>query len=298
MRYREFGRTGMKVSEVGFGAWGIGGDYGRIERKDALEALAQAQELGCNFVDTASVYGDSELVLGEFLPSRRDRWLVATKYSGQDAGLITTAEKQLTRMGIDVIDFYQIHWAPRDDQKHLYDDLYRLKESGKARFVGVSLGTAEDIDYVLDNTEVDGFQVPCSLMTPLPYLARLERIRQSGVGVVVRSCLEGGFLTGKFAPDVTFPDPTDRRSKWNREQIAQAVEAAERFRFMDEKVGSMLVGAARYPLTFPETSTLILGTKSAAQAEANFGVVPGGVLSDEVLEKVRTVQASLGLETS
>ena len=209
---------------------------------------------------------------------------------------MATAEKQLTRMGIDVIDFYQIHWAPRDDQKHLYDDLYRLKESGKARFVGVSLGTVEDIDYVLDNTEIDGFQVPCSLMTPLPYLARLERIRQSGVGVIVRSCLEGGFLTGKFAPDVAFPDPRDRRHKWSPEQIRETYDAAERFRFMDEKVGSMLVGAARYPLTFPETSTLILGTNSAAQAEANFGVVPGDVLSEEVLEKVRAVQEELGLD--
>jgi len=297
MRYREFGKTGMKVSEVGFGAWGIGGAYGRIERRDALEALAKAEDLGCNFVDTASVYGDSELVLGEFLPSRRDRWLVATKYSGQDAGLIPTAEQQLTRMGIDVIDFYQIHWAPRDDQKRLYDDLYRLKESGKARFVGVSLGTAEDIDYVLDNTEIDGFQVPCSLMTPLPYLARLERIRRSGVGVIVRSCLEGGFLTGKFAADVTFPDPKDKRSKWSPEQIREAHEAAEKFRWLEEEVGSMLIGAARYPLSFPETSTLIMGTKSVAQAESNFGKVPGEVLSKEVLEKVRAVQTSLDLGT-
>ncbi len=295
MRYREFGRTGMEVSEVGFGAWGIGGDYGKIDRKDALDALAKAEDLGCNFVDTASVYGDSELVLGEFLPSRRDRWLVATKYSGQDVGLIATAENQLKRMGIDIIDFYQIHWAPRDDRKHLYDDLYRLKESGKVRFVGVSLGSAEDTDYVLDNTEIDGFQVPCSLLTPLPYLARLERIRQSGVGVIVRSCLEGGFLTGKFTADATFPDPRDRRHKWSQEQIREIYEAAERFRFLEEEVGSMLAGAARYPLTFPETSTLILGTKSATQAETNFGQVPGEVLGERVLEKIHAVQASLGL---
>ena len=288
----------MHVSEVGFGAWGIGGDYGKIERKDALDALAKAEELGCNFVDTASVYGDSELILGEFLPARRDRWLVATKYSGQEAGLITTAEKQLKRMGIDTIDFYQIHWAPRGDQKHLYDELYRLKESGKARFIGVSLGSAEDIDYVLDHTHIDGFQVPFSLQDPLPYLARLERIRQRGVGVVVRSCLKAGFLTGKFTADATFPDPRDRRHKWSPEQIRETCEAAEKFRFMEEEVGSMLVGAARYPLTFPETSTVILGTKSATQAQANFGEVPGEVLSQRVLRKVRAAQISLGLETA
>ena len=295
MRYRKFGRTGMSVSEVGFGAWGIGGAYGKIDHKVALAALAKAEGLGCNFVDTASVYGDSELVLGEFLPARRDRWLVATKFSGQDAGLIATAENQLTRMGIDTIDFYQIHWAPRDDQKQLYDDLYRLKKSGKARFVGVSLGKVEDIDYVLDNTEIDGFQVPCSLLDPLPYLVRLERIRKHGVGIIVRSALLGGFLTGKFAPETIFADPTDRRGKWPRENVLKTIASVERFRFLEREAGSMAVGAARYPLSFPETSTLILGTKTPAQAEENFGRVPGVALSAEVLKKVRAIQEELGL---
>ena len=287
----------MKVPEVGFGAWGIGGDYGHIERKDALGALAKAEELGCNFVDTASVYGDSELVLDGFLPSRRDRWLVATKYSGQDGGLIATAESQLERMRIDTIDFCQIHWAPRGEQEHLYEELYRLKESGKARSVGVSLGSVDDIDYVLDHTEIDGFQVPFSLLSPQPYLARLGRVRQSRPGVVVRSCLEAGFLTGKFRADTVFADPKDRRHTWSREQVRETFEAAERFRFLKEEVGSMLLGAARYPLSFAETSTLILGTKSAAQAEADFGQVPGEVLSEQALEKVRAVQLSLGRET-
>lgn len=297
MQYRKFGKTGMEISEVGFGAWGIGGDYGRIDRKDALDALARAEELGCNFVDTASVYGNSEDVLGEFLPARRDRWLVATKFSGQDIGLIAQAEKQLKTMGIDTIDFYQIHWAPRDDQKNLYDDLYQLKKSGKARFIGVSLGDAADIDYVLEHTDIDGFQIPFSLLGPLSYLTRLAEIRENGVGVIVRSCLREGFLTGKFSADSTFPDPKDRRHKWSKEQIKEVAENAERFRFLEDEVGSMVVGAGRYALSVPETSTLIMGTKSIAQAESNFGAVAGGVLSEAVLEKVREIQTALGLET-
>src|SRR6476659_8917930 len=100
MRFRDFGKTGMRVSEVGFGAWGIGGDFGRIDKRDALAALVRAEELGCNFVDTAAVYGDSEDILGEFLPSRRDRWFVATKYSGQAGGLQALAERQLKKMQI------------------------------------------------------------------------------------------------------------------------------------------------------------------------------------------------------
>src|SRR5690349_2607254 len=80
MRYRKLGRTGLDVSEVGFGSWGIGGSYGATDRQDSLGALARAEELGCNFVDSAAVYGDAEVRLGEFLQGRRSKWIVATKF--------------------------------------------------------------------------------------------------------------------------------------------------------------------------------------------------------------------------
>jgi aryl-alcohol dehydrogenase-like predicted oxidoreductase len=290
MRYREFGKTGMRVSEVGFGAWGIGGAFGSMDRKDALSALARAEELGCNLVDTAGVYGDSEEILGHFLPARRDRWFVATKYSGQEGGLLALADRQLQKMGIEYIDFYQIHWAPRDEESHLYEALYQLKASGKARWIGVSLHTVEDIDYVLDRTQIDGFQIKFGLMDPQPFLTRRERLREAGVGIIVRSCLREGFLTGKFGPDATFTDERDQRSRWSREQIRETVEAAERFRFLEAMAGSMTVGAARYPLSFAETSTLILGTKSAAQADINFGQVPGDTLDAGTLERIERIQ--------
>jgi aryl-alcohol dehydrogenase-like predicted oxidoreductase len=293
MRFRDFGKTGMRVSEVGFGAWGIGGDFGRVDKRDALAALARAEELGCNFVDTASVYGNSEEIIGEFLPTRRDRWFLATKYSRQERSLLETAERQLQTLRTDHIDFYQIHWAPSGDEAHLYEDLYRLKESGKARWIGVSLYSVKDIDYVLDHTKIDGFQVAFSLLDPQPFLARRDRVRQSGLGVIIRSCLKEGFLTGKFNPDATFTDPDDQRSEWSRDKIRETVAAAERFRFLEGVAGSMTLGAARYPLSFPETSTLILGTKSAAQADVNFGQVPGSVLDEPTLERIAQIQASL-----
>ena len=131
----------MQVSEVGFGAWAIGGkSYGKVDKQESLNALAKAEELGCNFVDTAMVYGDSEIVLGEFLKGRRDKWLIATKFSGSsEKSLLETANEQLKRLKTDYIDFYQIHWAPRGAQNYLYDELYKLKEQGKTRYIGVSL---------------------------------------------------------------------------------------------------------------------------------------------------------------
>jgi myo-inositol catabolism protein IolS len=294
MRYRAFGKTGLSVSEVGFGAWGIGGDYGLVAREAVFATLARAEELGCNFVDTASVYGDSEELLGEFLRGRRERWLVATKYSGQEGGLLAHAEGQLKQLGLETIDFYQIHWAPGPDEG-LYEPLYRLKREGKARFVGVSLYSAQDIDYVLDHEQLDGIQIAVSLLDPEPYVSRLTRIAESGLGVIVRSCLKEGFLTGKFGPDATFPDPADQRHSWDREKIRRTVEAAERFRFLEEESGSMAAGAARYPLSFAVTSTVIMGAKSVGQAEQNFGFIPGGVLGEEALAQVREVQGELGL---
>jgi aryl-alcohol dehydrogenase-like predicted oxidoreductase len=286
----------MKVSEVGFGAWAIGGkSYGAVDRRESLRALEKAEELGCNFMDTAEVYGGSEGVLGEFLHGNKRNWLVSTKYSGQKEGLLHTAEQQLKKLRIDTIDFYQIHWAPRNKQKHLYEDLYQLKRSGKVRYVGVSLHSEVDIDYVLDHADIDGFQVPFSLIDPYPYLARIKKIRDKKVGIIIRSCLKSGFFTGKYSQDTIFTDPNDQRYKWSREQISQTIKLVDRFRFLEKDAGSMLVAAAGYPLSFPETSTLLLGTKTVEQAEVNFGKVPSSVLSDQNIEAITVMQKKLGL---
>ncbi len=297
MRYRPFGRTGLEVSEVGFGAWAIGGkSYGSVDRADCLDALARAEALGCNFVDTAMVYGDSEVVLGQFLPGRRDKWIVATKYSGQPEGMTATLERQLQRLGTDHVDLYQVHWVPHGDDR-LVAELHGLKRSGKARFVGVSAYSGGDIDFVLDGTGMDSVMIAFSLLDPFPFLSRARPLRRAGVAVIVRSALKEGFLTGKFTRDATFQDADDQRARWDRERIAQTVDHVERFRFLERDHGSLLAAAIRYPLSFPEVSTVIAGAKSAAQAESVFGVAPGGRLPDESLARVRQLQRELRLGT-
>lgn len=296
MNYRSLGKSGLKVSEVAFGAWGIGGAaYGAADRAESLNALARAEELGCNFVDTAMVYGESELVIGEFLKGRRDKWLVSTKFSGQKAGLETTLEEQLRRLGVDGVDLYMIHWVPSAGEQELYEQLYRVKKAGKARLVGFSLYTIEDIRHVLRQTEADALMVAFSLLDPDPYLAKLDAIRKSGIGVIIRSSLKEGFLTGKYKRDATFPDPNDQRHEWSAEKIAATVDAAEQFRFLEQDVGSMLVGAACYPLCFEETSTVIMGTKSVRHADTNFGIVPSKRLSPASLERVQSLQRKMKL---
>lgn len=296
MPYRAFGSTGLQVSEVGFGTWGIGGTaYGEVDRQESLRALEIAEELGCNFLDTARVYGDAELVLGEFLKGRRDRWIVSTKYSKQPGGMTATLEEQLRRLNTDYVDFYMTHWVPRDDEQAVYDELYALRKAGKARFVGVSLYSYPDVDYVLDHQYIDGLMVPFSLLDPDPYLARRERLRRSGKAIIVRSSLKEGFLAGNYGPDATFPDPRDQRHQWSREQIKTTVERVERLRFLTEEAGSMVRAALAYPLSFPEVSTVVVGAKTVRHAQSNFGEIPGARLSPGSLERIQALQEELDL---
>ena len=292
MPYRRFGTTGLEVSEVGFGAWAIGGQaYGTVDRRDSLRALARAEELGCNLVDTAMVYGDSELVLGEFLRERRSRWIVATKYSYQPAGITATLEQQLSRMGTDVVDFYQLHALPEDHR--VYDELYALKKAGKVRFVGVSLYSANDIDYLIDHSMIDGVQLRFSLLDPDPFLRRVDRLRTSGLAVLIRSSLKEGFLAGKFRRDATFPSVNDQRHAWSPAQIARTVDQVEGFRFLDADTGSMVRASVAYALSFAGVSSVLLGTKTTAQAETDFGQIPGTRLSARSLDRVLAVQDAL-----
>ena len=296
MPYRKFGQTDLVVSEVGFGAWGIGGQaYGSSDQQEALRALGRAEELGCNFVDTALVYGTSELTIGEFLRGRRGKWIVATKYSGQKPGMTATLEEQLRRLGTDHVDLYQIHWVPKDPGQPLYEELYRLKKSGKVRYVGVSLATPTDVDYVLDHTMLDSVMLPLSLLDPLPFLARARQIGARGLAVIARSTLKEGFLVGGYTRDTRFTDPNDQRSKWPSERIAAVVDQVEKFRFLESEHGSMIAAAVGYPLSFPQISTVIMGTMTVSEAEGNFGKFPGLRLTEAELQRVADLQDKMGL---
>jgi len=295
MPYRKFGKTGLEVSEVGFGAWGIGGQaYGPADRSESLASLARAEELGCNFVDTAAVYGDSESVLGDFLAGRRANWIVSTKYSGQHEGMTATLESQLARMRTDHVDFYMIHWRPAQGDP-IYEELTSLKRSGKTRFIGVSLYSQQDVDAVLSDDRLDGFMVPVSLLNPDPFLANRERIAASGKAVIARSALREGFLAGKFNRDTVFTDPADQRSKWTRSQLAEVVDEVERFRFLEHRAGTLARAAIGYPLSFPETSTVVLGVKRVPEAEEDFGPAAGYRLLPEEYARVAALQQELGL---
>lgn len=292
---RAFGRTGMTVPALGFGAWAIGGQaYGAVDRSEALRALARAEDFGCDLVDTAAVYGDSEAILGEFLRGRRERWFVSSKYSGQQEGLRATLDAQLQRLGTDRVEFYMVHWMPGRGEERLLEDLVAVRREGKARAIGVSLKTANDIDRAI-SLGLDGFMLRASLLDPDPLLAKRETIAKAGIGVLVRSALAEGFLTGKFRADSVFDDPRDQRHEWPRERIAATVGKVERFRFLQREGRSLAQAAAAWPLSLPEVSCVVLGLRSATQAEGNFGSGAGAPPDQADLDRIAELQRELGL---
>ena len=137
--------------------------------------------------------------------------------------------------------------------------------------------------------------LPERLDAALHAVQRIARLRASGIGVIVRSSLKEGFLTGKFRRDATFPDPRDQRRLWTAQQVADTVAQVEQFRFLEAEAGSLIRAAVAYPLSFGEVSTVILGTKSRAQAEVNFGVIPGARLAAPSLLRIYEMQRELGL---
>jgi myo-inositol catabolism protein IolS len=288
---RLLGRTGLAVSAVGFGGAGIGGTaFGAVSEREALDALVAAEDCGCNFIDTARIYGNSERVLGERLRARRDHWIIATKYSGQKAGLRATLEEQLQRLGVEAVDVYQIHWVPRGKDAALYEELEAVRREGKARFIGVSARTADDVDEVLARPALDTLQLPFSLLEPEPMRSVLPRLRAAGKGVIARSVLREGFLTGKFAADAAFDPKTDVRSAYSRVEVARRVAQVRRLDFLGRHAESLTEAAIRYAISFDGIGTAIIGTKNAVQARQNFSVANARALPAEVLERVARIQ--------
>jgi myo-inositol catabolism protein IolS len=295
MKYRTFGDTDLIISEYGFGGWGIGGQsYGPVEKAEALRALSTAQEYGCNFIDTAQVYGDSELIIGELLKHNRDNWNLSTKYSGQKDGLTRTLEKQLKVLNTDYVDFYQIHWMPPLNAP-LFRELEKIKIGGKARYVGVSLYNQKDIKFAVGNNLIDGFQVACNLLEPDPYVQNIDLIKKYNKGILIRSSLKSGLLSGKYNINTHFNRSHDLRAKISSDELEKIFSQIERFKFLSKNNESLLHAAARYPLSFKETSCVLLGTKNAAQAKVNFHDIPEAQLCDADLKEIEILQKQLGL---
>jgi len=288
-RYRTLGRTGIKVSEVGFGAWAIGGNdhgnsYGPTNDVVSERTLGRALELGCSFFDTADVYGwgHSEEVLGKALAGHRDEVAIATKVGGDfyhggvrmnfDAAYIAFAlERSLQRLGMDYVDLYQLHNPPLAmmADPRTYEVLDALQAENKVRHYGVSVHEPMEAVLAIQTGKASVVQLPFSLLRQewidevFPVAARYR------VGVIAREPLGNGFLTGKYGEDATFP-AGDIRHNWPAKMVQGQVRAARKARELFAADGRTAAQAAlKFVLAFPEVSVAIPGGKTPAQVEEN-----------------------------
>jgi aryl-alcohol dehydrogenase-like predicted oxidoreductase len=295
MQYRKFGNTDLLVSEIGFGAWAIGGGamigntaIGWGDADDAVsgKAIYAALDAGINFFDTADIYGlgHSEELLGKIIGGRKDT-IIATKVGNVSRHeqftvdyskkyILEACEASLKRLQRDVIDYYQLHSAR---MQHLQDGecikaLQQLKQQGKIRFWGISLNTFDpspEADFFIDKSIGQGFQLVLNLLNQKA-LPLLKRSAANGYGVIVRMALQFGLLTGKFDRGGNFSDNDHRKNRLTRGVIDISNEALKPVWNLCEKYRcSKTQLALSYILSYPEVSTIIAGIRTAEQVQLN-----------------------------
>jgi myo-inositol catabolism protein IolS len=286
--YRNLGKTGASVFEVGFGAWAIGGahsgwGYGYTDDKTSLEAVKTALDAGCNFFDTADSYGNghSETLLGQALNARSEV-IIATK-AGFDfyhhvsiqnfdpAYLRFALHQSLRRLATDYVDLYQLHNPPPAVlfQPEVVDALERLRAQGKVRWIGVSAATVEDAVEAVRAGWPETIQVPYNILASTAEKQLFPQASSKGIGIIAREPLANGFLSGKYGVDSQFPTG-DIRSQWpyeTLEEMANQVEAIKHYCRGPETLAQL---ALRFVLESNSVSVAIVGCKTAAQVEENF----------------------------
>lgn len=296
MNRRQFGKTDLSVSEVGFGAWAIGGvfmagntplGWGETIDSESRNALMEAADRGINFYDTADFYGlgHSESLIGEVF-GKNPEMVIATKvghrldenekifFDYSRDYILKACEESLRRLKRDWIDYYQLHTARMNhlENGECLEALEILQRDGKIRYWGISLNTYNpfpEADFMMNKRLGDGFQLVLNIINQRA-LPIVHRAAQSGFGIIARMPLQFGLLTGKFTGDTTFDEKDHRHFRLKLPMLKQAVEELKPLWNLAKKYDiSPAQLALSYILSYPEISTMIPGIRTAEQAKEN-----------------------------
>ncbi|MGB8000887.1 MAG: aldo/keto reductase [Anaerobacillus sp.] len=311
MNYRQLGHTDLKVSEVSFGTWAIGGAWGQTNDSDALNALHEAIDAGVNFFDTADVYGNghSEELLAKATKGKEKEIHIATKFcragdihdpdNYSEETVRAYCDASLKRLERDQIDLFQIHCPPieiiRDG--NVFKVLDNLKAEGKIRYYGVSVETVEEGLLCLEYPGVSTLQVIFNLFRQKPLENLFPKAYEQGVGILTRVPLASGLLTGKFKKNASFESDDHRQFNRNGEsfnvgetfaglEFEKGVELSDEMKWIARDRGSMTTAALRWILEHKEVSCVIPGFKNVEQVEQNLQAVDVAHFSKEEMEKI------------
>jgi aryl-alcohol dehydrogenase-like predicted oxidoreductase len=305
MKYRELGKTGLIVSEIGFGTWGIGGNaYGQVDDNEAKKALQTAFESGINFYDTADLYGDghSEVLMGEVFAGKRDQIIITTKggtlphttfdmpqdFSSQHIKEALTGS--LKRLRTDYVDLYLLHSPKIEDIERNADILHTLetaKKEGKIRAYGISARTPCDALKAIDKFGLNVVEVNFNLIDQRALENGLfSRAKKDNMGIIIRTPLTFGYLTGRLRGDEQFQGK-DHRANWPKEQLKRWAQAHQLFSFLFEgKSRTPAQAALRFCLDFEIVSTVIPGMMNAQEVLENVSASSMPSLAAEEMAQV------------
>ena len=312
MRYRKLGRTGIEVSEIGYGAWGVGGkQWLGGSDTESLAALRRSIDLGLNFIDTALAYGDghSERLVGRVVKECGRRIWIATKVPPKNQlwparpgigiekvfpadYVIRKTEESLRNLGVESVDLQQLHvwnpeWTGGDEWRRAFED---LKHSGKARFFGVSINDHQP-DSALDLIRtglIDTVQVIYNVFDQSPERNLFPLCREHNIGVLARVPLDEGALTGTITEATKFE--TGEFRDWyfrgdRKKQVAERVSALKKD--LEDVPGTLPEIALRFCLSSPAVSTVIPGMRRIKTVESSIPVSDLGPLDERVMSILR-----------
>ena len=312
MKYRALGKTGFSVSEIGYGAWGIGGSQWQGGTDDeSIRALHRAIDLGVNFIDTALAYGDghSEKLVGRVVRETKSRIYVATKVPPKNEiwpaapgvgieqvfpyeYILRCAETSLQHLKVETIDLLQLHvwnpeWFHKEDWRRAFEE---LKTAGKVRAVGVSINDHQP-DSALELVQsglIDSVQVIYNVFDQSPEKNLFPLTQKMNVGVLARVPLDEGSLTGAITEDTVFP-PQDFRADYfkgdRKKQVVQHVAALTRDLGISKD--SLAEIALRFTISHPAVSSTIPGMRTVRNVERNAAVSDKGPLDQATLDILR-----------
>jgi len=314
MKERKFGHAEKSVSEIGFGAWAIGGSWGDVAESDAKAALHAALDSGTTFVDTADVYGDgrSERIIADVLKERSGpRPFVATKAGRRldphvaqgytAANLNAFVDRSLKNLAMERLDLVQLHCPPTEVyyRPEVFDAMDRMVAAGKISSYGVSVEKVEEGLKAIEYPGVKSVQIIYNIFRQRP--ARfIQEARDRGVAVIARVPLASGLLTGKMTRETTFAANDHRLFNRNGEAFDKgetfagvpydvALEAVDEIRSLVPQNATMAQFALRWILMNDGVTTVIPGAKNAAQAKANAEASELPPLTDSAMEVLRAL---------
>ena len=295
MQYRAFGNTNLNVSEIGFGAWAIGGGamigntaigWGDADDTISTKAIYAAVDAGINFFDTADIYGlgHSEELLGKTIGHQKEI-IIATKVGNVSRNeqftvdyskeyIMSACEASLKRLKRDAIDYYQLHTARLTHLQNgeCIEAMMQLQQQGKIRYWGLSLNTFEpfaEAEYLMHENLGNGFQLVLNIINQ-KVLPLLNKVSQKGYGIIARMPLQFGLLTGKFDSVINFSDNDHRKNRLTKEVIEATLKATEPVWQLCKKYNCTKTQLAlSYILSYDEVSTIIPGIRTPEQVELN-----------------------------